>query len=239
MIFLRSVLFNIFYFGSTALLVLPGLAVRLFAPHKALGLAMFWARMELSAVRLICGVRLSVSGLEHLPKNGAALLASRHESAFDTMVWLTLLPGACYVLKAELTRIPLFGGFVEPCGMISVERDGGGAAMRQLMRDGKRAAAAGRQIVIFPEGTRGESGVLLTLHPGVAALASSTKLPIIPVVTDSGRHWGRRSFHKYPGTIHIRILPPLPQDLPRPALMARLEQVLRDGLADLGSGQPM
>ena len=102
MIVLRSITFNIFYFGSTALLMIPGLAIRLFAPRHALALAIFWARMELAAVRVICGIRLQVSGREHLPRDGAALIASRHESAFDTMVWLTLLPRACYVLKTEL-----------------------------------------------------------------------------------------------------------------------------------------
>ena len=239
MIVPRSIAFNIFYFGSTALLMIPGLFIRLFCPHRALGLAIFWARMELAAVRIICGIRLSVSGQEHLPRTGSALIASRHESAFDTMVWLTLLPRACYVLKSELTRIPFFGGMVRASGMIPVDRDGGATAMRQLMRDGIRAVAEGRQIVIFPEGTRGESGTLLTLHPGVAALAFSTKLPIIPVVTDSGRLWGRRSFRKFPGTIVIRILPPLASNLRRPELMHRLETALREGLADIGSGRPL
>lgn len=239
MIVLRSLLFNAVYFGSTALLLIPSLFIRLFAPRRALALAMLWARVEVAAVRLICGIRLTVSGLEHLPREGAALIASRHESAFDTMVWLTLLPRASYVLKSELERIPLFGGIVRPAGMIPVDRDGGATAMRQLMRDGIRAVAERRQIVIFPEGTRGESGTLLPLHPGVAALAFSTKLPVIPVVTDSGRLWGRRSFRKHPGTIHIRILPPLPTNLKRPELMARLEKSLRDGLLDIGSGRPL
>ena len=239
MIVLRSVLFNIFYFGSTAVLLVPSVAVRLFAPRRALDLAMLWARLELAAVRLICGIRLVVDGREHLPQGGPALIASRHESAFDTMVWLTLVPRASYVLKTELTRIPLFGGLLRPAGMIPVDRDGGATAMRQLMRDGVSAVAEGRQIVIFPEGTRGESGTLLSLHPGVAALASSTKLPVIPVVTDSGRLWGRRSFRKFPGTIVVRILPPLPGGLRRPELMARLETALREGMVDIGSGRPL
>lgn len=231
MIVLRSIAFNVFYFGSTALLMIPGLAIRLFAPRQALRLAIFWAHMELLAARLICGIRVRVTGAEYLPREGAALIASRHESAFDTMVWLTLLPRACYVLKTELTRIPFFGGLVRPSGMIPVDRDGGATTMRQLMRDGLRAMAEGRQIVIFPEGTRGHSGTLLTLHPGVAALAFSTKLPVIPVWTNSGLLWGRRSFRKYPGTIAIQVLPPLPAGLKRAELMARLETALRDGTA--------
>jgi len=239
MTFIRSVLFNLFYHVSTAVLALAGVIVRRFAPDRTHALAVTWARVELAAARIICGIRLEVTGGEYLPRPGdgkpmgAALLASRHESAFDTMVWLTLLPRACYVLKIELTRIPLFGGMIRPSGMIPVDRAGGAAAMRELMREGRRAAREDRQIVIFPEGTRGEPGTLLPLQPGVAALAAATRLPVIPVVTDSGRRWGRRAFRKYPGVIHIRVLPPLDAALSRGALMTELERVLRAGLATL------
>jgi len=233
MTFIRSLLFNLFYHTSTAVLALAGLFIRRFAPDRTHGLAVTWARLELWAARVICGIRLEVAGGEFLPRASAALLASRHESAFDTMVWLTLLPRACYVLKIELTRIPLFGGMVRPSGMIPVDRAGGATAMRQLMREGRRAAREERQIVIFPEGTRGEPGTLLPLQPGVAALAAATHLPVIPVVTDSGRLWGRRAFRKYPGVIHIRVLPPLDAALSREALMAELERALRAGLTAL------
>jgi 1-acyl-sn-glycerol-3-phosphate acyltransferase len=94
------------------------------------------------------------------------------------------------------------------------------------MRDAEDAARAGRQIVIFPEGTRAEPGAVLPLQPGVAALAAQTGLPVIPVVTDSGLHWGRRSFRKQPGTIRIVIRPPLPAGLRRDELMRRLREEL-------------
>lgn len=236
MIFARSLLFNIFFFASTSLLLVASLAVRLFAPARALAVGIFWARMQLAAARLICGIHLMVTGREHLP-SGAALIASRHESAFDTMVWLTLVPNASYVLKKELLRIPLFGGLLEPAGMIPVDREGGSMAMRALMRAGAAAARAGKQIVIFPEGTRAEPGTELKIHPGVAALATATGLPVIPVVTDSGNCWGRRSFHKRPGTIRLVVLPPLPTGLKRAVLMPRLEAALHDGMAALAPGR--
>jgi 1-acyl-sn-glycerol-3-phosphate acyltransferase len=237
--FLRSLLFNLFYYVSTLLLALGGLFIRWFAPHRAYALAVFWARLQLAAARLICGIRLEVSGQEYLPRAGAALLACRHESAFDTMVWLTLVPRACYVLKIELARIPLFGAIARLSGMIPVDRGAGAAAMRQLMREGRRAAREDRQIVIFPEGTRAKPGTLLPLQPGIAALAAATRLPVIPVVTDSGHRWGRRAFHKYPGLIHIRLLPPLSANLQREALMAGLEHALRDGMAALAAEHPV
>ena len=166
-----------------------------------------------------------MSGRENLPA-GAALIASRHQSAFDTMVWFTLVPLCTYVLKKELLRIPLMGRLMTGSGMIAVDREGGARTIRTLVKEGVQAAKAGRQIVIFPEGTRAEPGALLPLQPGVAALATRTGLPVIPVLTDSGLLWGRRAFHKFPGTIHVVIRPAIPPGMPREALMQRLRQEL-------------
>jgi 1-acyl-sn-glycerol-3-phosphate acyltransferase len=169
---------------------------------------------------------VEVSGAEHLP-NGAALIASAHQSAFDTLVWLTLVPRCCYVLKQELLRIPLFGELIKATGMIAIDRASGATALRTLLRGGDRASRESRQIVIFPEGTRASLDAQLPLQPGVAALAARGNLPVIPVATDSGRHWGRRAFHKFPGTIHIVVRPPLRPDLSRSDLMHELALALR------------
>ena len=163
MILLRSALFNVFFFVSTFLLTLVGTAVLLLAPRRALDIPVGWARLQLWALRVLCGIRWRVVGA--LP-TGAALIASHHESAFDTLVWLTLVPRPAYVMKQELLRIPLFGALTRPAGMIAVDRDGGGKAMRKLIQDAAQAVAAQRQIVIFPEGTRAEPGTLLPLQPG-------------------------------------------------------------------------
>ena len=112
---------------------------------------------------------------------------------------MTLLPRCCYVVKQELLRIPLFGKLIIGSRMIAIDRTAGSAALRALLREGDRAVHEGRQIVIFPEGTRSEFGSVRELQTGVAALAVRTKLPIFPVATDSGRCWGRRAFHKRPG----------------------------------------
>jgi len=222
---LRSILFSIVFFGGTFCLTVSGTAVALFAPARVISFAIAWARLGVWSARVLCGIRLEVTGWENLPE-GPALLASRHQSAFDTMVWFLLLPKCCYVMKQELRRIPLMGNLMMGAGMISVDREGGAKTIRGLLRDGKRAAEAGKQIVIFPEGTRAEPGTLLPLQPGVAALAAGTGLPVVPVLTDSGRYWGRRAFFKYPGTIHIVLLPAIPAGLKREVLMHRLRQEL-------------
>jgi 1-acyl-sn-glycerol-3-phosphate acyltransferase len=224
---LRSTLFNVFFFAATFVLTLFGTVVRIALPHRALDVARLWARVVLGGLRVICGIRLQVFGQERLRGGGPMLIASAHQSAFDTFVWLALVPRACYVMKQELLRIPLFGPLVQSTGMIAVDRSGGASAMRGLMREAERAVREVRQIVIFPEGTRAEPGVLLPLHPGVAALATRTGLAVVPVVTDSGICWGRRAFRKRPGTIHIRLLEPIAAGIRRDELMRRLESALR------------
>ena len=227
MTLLRSILFNLYFFLLTFVLTV-GLAtpVRFLAPHRVLEVAMLWARLLMAGLRVICGIRLSVQGLERLG-SGPALIASTHQSAFDTFVWLTLLPRCCYVLKQELLRIPLFGPLMPLAGMIAVDRHGGASAMRHLLREGARAIGEQRQIVIFPEGTRAAPGQELPLQPGAAALAARTRLPVIPAVTDSGRCWGRRAFQKRPGTIHIRLLDPVSPEAGRRQLMHSLAQVFK------------
>lgn len=211
MMLLRSAVFNLFFFGSTLLLTLPAAVVSVIAPERVVWWAKFWARTQIRAVRIICGIRLDISGRENLPP-APALIASRHESTFDILVWIALLPAACFVVKQELTRIPLFGRCIRATGMISIDRDSGGTAMRTLLRAGDRAKADRRHIIIFPEGTRVDPDEHPPLQPGVVALAHRTRLPIVPVATDSGRHWGRHSFRKRPGTIHVMILPALVEE---------------------------
>jgi 1-acyl-sn-glycerol-3-phosphate acyltransferase len=230
MIWLRSALFNVFFFAFSVVLCVLGYLLCLARPRATILVPMVWARVVLTGLRLICGIRLELEGREYLPNGGAALIASQHQSAFDTLVWLTLLPRCCYVLKAELRRIPLFGAMIAPAGMIVVDRKGGAAALRHLVRETERATREQRQIVIFPEGTRGEPGRTLPLQPGVAAMAARTGLPVIPVVTDSGRCWGRRAFRKRAGIIHIRLLPPIPASTSRDSLMTKLTGAFRAGL---------
>lgn len=223
MTLIRSALFNLFFYGVTLLLILPATAVRLVTPDRVLGFAAFWARIVLSGARIICGIKIDVSGLERIPP-GAALIASAHQSAFDTLVWLTLMPRCCYVLKRELVRIPLFGPLTQAARMIAIDRSAGSAALRALMRQSEESARDGRQIVIFPEGTRSEPGVVRALQPGVAAIAARTGLPVIPVATNSGLFWGRRAFLKRPGTIRIVVNEPIPPGLPRDVLMTLLQR---------------
>lgn len=204
----RSALFNVWFVAMTTGYGTAGIVVRVWAPGRALGLAQGWARAVIWGLQAMCGVRIVVTGREHLP-DGAALIASQHQSAFDTLIWLTLVPRVSYVFKAELGQVPLFGPLLVPAGQIPLDRAGGRGAMRSLLAAAVAAVAAGRQIVIFPEGTRVAPGAVRPLRPGIAAMAVRTGLPIIPVATDSGLLWGRRAFRKRAGTIHVAIGQPV------------------------------
>jgi 1-acyl-sn-glycerol-3-phosphate acyltransferase len=234
MLWLRSLVFNLYFWLGTALWSVGLRVVLPFVSRQTLArFVSVYARFILAGLRWICGVRLRVTGAEHLPRSGPALVAAKHQSAYDTLVWLTLLPNACYILKQELLRIPLWGRVVSHTGHIGVDRNAGAGAMRHLLRAGRAAAADGQQMVIFPEGTRSALGERGSYQPGIVALATATGLPVIPVATDSGRCWARRAFLKHPGTITIAVLPPLPVGLPKAQLLTTLEEIIETESARL------
>lgn len=232
MIILRSLAYHVYFFGGTAIFALSSLFFHPLTsryPGWPGTVARSWSRSMLAGLRLIVGIEYRVEGREHLPE-GPALIASMHQSAFDTLVWLLIVHNPAYVLKIELMRIPLFGAMCRLTGMIAVDRSAGGAAIRTLIREAELAASHGRKIVIFPEGTRVAPGVSAPLHPGIAAIAAHSGLPVIPVLTDSGRMWGRRAFLKRPGLIRILIQPPLPVGMPRRELMQTLSDRFAAGI---------
>ncbi len=218
MILFRAALFNLYFVLLTLGMGVLAFWVRLFGRRHALRYATLWCRLSVAGLQRICRIRIVLTGREHLPA-GPVLIASQHQSAFDTLVWLTLLPRPAYVMKRELTRLPLVGPMLLLAGMIPVDREAGATALRRLLRETARAVEEGRQIVIFPEGTRVAAGGTVALQPGIAALAAHTGLPVVPVATDSGRCWSRQAFVKRPGTIRIAIAPPLPAGLRRQALL--------------------
>jgi 1-acyl-sn-glycerol-3-phosphate acyltransferase len=232
MIFVRSLAFNIVMFGAGTVLSLFGNLLKLIGSHRILQLGQIWARLTLGALAPLCRIHIEITGRAHLPAAGPAIIAAQHQSAFDTLVWLTLLPRPAYVLKQELLKLPLIGGLLLPSGFIAVDRAGAATALRKMLADCRAAAAQGRQIVIFPEGTRVAPGERVSLQPGVAALAKHLNLPVIPAATDSGRLWGRQAFQKFPGRLHVKIYPPLPASTGREQLLDQLARYFYDGLVD-------
>lgn len=222
---LRSLLFNAFFYGWTALCVVFGLPLLLGPRSGIYYLGRLWVHPILAALALLCGLRHEVRGRENLPQ-GAVLIAAKHQSAWDTIVFSILLWDHAFVLKRELMWLPLFGQFLARAGLIAVDRQGGAKALKKMVAAARRVAADGRPIVIFPEGTRVAPGQHRPYQPGVAALYGQLGLPVVPVALNSGLFWRRRSFVKRPGTIVLEFLPPIAPGLPRKIFLARLEEAI-------------
>lgn len=184
-----------------------------------------WSRCILAALNLLCGVRYRVAGAENIPRR-AAIVAANHQSMWETIALLALLPRPAMVLKKELLRIPVYGWWAARTG-VPVDRKAGAKAIRLLRRETERHVARGDQIVVFPEGTRGPPGALGSLQPGVAAMYLVAGAPATPVVHNSGEHWGHPDGTMSPGEICIRFLPAIPPNLPRRAFMKALDAALR------------
>lgn len=180
-----------------------------------------WAAADLVLLRVIVGQRIRVLGRENIPA-GPALVASKHQSAWETMALLPLLPNGRVILKKELLSIPLYGAFARHYGMISVDRSAGAAALKQLAIDAERVIADGGQIVIFPEGTRRALGAPPDYKPGAIFLYDRLGVPIVPVAVNSGLLWPRHRFVRYPGTVTVSFLPPIPPGLDRKVAQRRL-----------------
>jgi len=222
MTFTRSILFNAFFFVLHMVLVL-GMVVLLPFPRPWMqGTVRFWTRVLRVGAGIIVGLEIEFRGRQNCPK-GAAVLACKHQSALDTFAFYLVLDDPNYILKKELMRIPLWGWHARKCGAIGVDRLGGAAALKKMVRDTRDRLARDRQVIIFPEGTRTRPGERRPYNPGVAAIDAATEHPVVPVAVNSGLFWGKRSFIKQPGLIVFEFLEPMPKGLKRRQFMAELE----------------
>ncbi len=226
---LRSILFTAAFFAVTAIMSILGAPVFVIGSQRvAVDYTQLWGRVCLLLLRVLAGIRLEIRGRGHIPA-GAALVAAKHQSAFETFALLPLLPFPAMVMKAELGKIPLFGAYSRVCGMILIDRRKGATALREMTAQAKAEAAKGRQVTIFPEGTRRTPGAAPAYQPGVALLYKGLGLPCVPVALNSGLYWPRRSVRKHPGTIVVEFLPPIPPGLDSKTFLARLEAAIEGG----------
>jgi 1-acyl-sn-glycerol-3-phosphate acyltransferase len=209
---LRSLLFALIFYPGTVLFVLLAAVAALAGAAAVRPVANGWGRFHHDCARFILGIRTRVEG--KLPP-GPILLASKHQSMFETIEVMQLVSDPAVVMKQELAWIPLWGWLARLYGMIPIDREGGAAALRRMVREAARASADGRTIVIFPEGTRVAPGETPPLQPGFAGIYRALGLPVVPLALDSGRVWPRRSFGKRPGIITFRFGEPVAPGLPR------------------------
>lgn len=220
MLWLRSAAFNLTFYAMSVVIVIAATPCFLLPRSMTIRAMTGWSRLTLWLLRILAGTRYEVRGT--LPRDGV-LVASKHQSMWDTIVMTAILNNPAMVLKRELLWIPFYGWYAQKVRMIAIDRGAGSNAIRRLVAQGKTAIAEGRPIVIFPEGTRAAPGKKLEYKSGVAALYRQLDVPCVPAAVNSGLFWGRRGFLRKPGTIVLEFLEPIPAGLDRRSFMETLE----------------
>jgi 1-acyl-sn-glycerol-3-phosphate acyltransferase len=220
---IRSIFFAAAFYGVTAVMSVAYLPLMLLPRRAFSAIARGWVWMMLVLVRAILGIRFELRGTENIP-DGPAIFASKHQSAWDVLIYNVIVPDCAYILKRELLRIPLWGWYVWRVGMVGIDRSAGAKALKQMVTDATGVLDQGRSIVIFPQGTRTAPGESRPYLPGAAALYLGTGYPVVPVALNSGSLWPRRTFVKKPGLITVEFLPPIQPGLERRSFLKELEE---------------
>lgn len=228
MLILRSLIFNVvFYLNMIVWLILliPGF----FVPRRTfIRLVRLWARMSLWLMRVLAGTDVEIVGREKIPPGGA-LVAAKHQSLWETFALLTLFDDPAFILKRELMWIPFFGWYAWKARSVPVNRKAGSQALAQMNARATEEARHGRQIVIFPEGTRRPAGAPPAYKFGVAHLYQSLGFPCVPVALNSGLYWPRRRFIRRPGTIRVEIMDPIAPGLSREEFFTLVQERIEEG----------
>ncbi|RAK62832.1 lysophospholipid acyltransferase family protein [Phenylobacterium kunshanense] len=222
MIALRSFAYVIFFYLWTAAVAVLATPLLLGPTRWVHAMFHFWGRGVTGGL-VICGIRVEVRGREFIP-TGAALVAPKHQCMLDVFAQFTWLPASVFVMKKELGWIPWLAWYARKAGAIVIDREGHSKTMRQVIREGTERFRQGRQVVIFPEGTRKAPGAPPDYKPGIAALYRELDVPVYPVATNAGVHWPAHGFIRRPGTIVFEYLEPIPPGLKRAEFMRILEE---------------
>lgn len=222
---IRSLLFTIAFYLGTALILLIGSPLLFGKRSWAMAGLAFHGHYVLAILRLIIGTKIEVRGLENLPPN-PILIASKHQSAWETFAFPAILKDPALVLKEELLSIPIYGAFCKKFEMIPIRRERASVALKEMIREAEIRKTQSREIIIFPEGTRTQPGSTPRYKPGVIKLYESLNIPCVPVALNSGVFWPGNSKRRYKGTIIIEFLPPIPPGLDRKSFKTELEQTI-------------
>ena len=232
LIIVRSVVFNILFYLNILVHLVAGLPFFALPYRRLIGFGKWWGGTNLWLARAVCGIRVEFVGLDKIPP-GPLLVASKHQSTLETFTLLRLFEDPTYIAKRELMWIPWFGWYLWKARIVPVDRGARAKALRTMTARVRAELREGRQIIIFPEGTRQLPGAPPNYKYGAAHLYGETGVPCLPVALNSGLVWGRRSFQRYPGTVTIEVLDPIPPGLEKTAFLARLEHDIETATARL------
>ena len=232
MLIVRSVLFNVLFYLNLTVYLIAAIPTYWMPYRCIMEVAKSWGRTSNWLLRVICGVHVDIRGIEKIPW-GPLLVASKHQSTWETFALISLFVDPVFILKRELLWLPLFGWYAWKGRMIPVDRGARAQALAAIAKDSRVQLANGRQIIIFPEGTRRPAGAEPNYKYGVVHLYAETGVPCLPIALNSGLYWPRRSWLRYPGTIRVEILDPIAPGLDRKEFADRLRKAIEDATARL------
>jgi len=205
--YVRSLLFYAGYFIATVLTAIICMIIFWFIPlKKRFVVYSLWCRFVLFWLRVVCGVRYRIEGLENIPQHPVVVL-STHQSAWETIYLYYAVSPVCPILKKELLSIPFWGWAMRLQKPIAIDRSKPREAGRTLLVEGRKRLEEGLSVVIFPEGSRSPAGVVKPFSRGGAKLAVTAGIPVLPVIHNAADCWPAHSILKKPGTIHVRFGP--------------------------------
>ncbi|CAM5311219.1 2-acyl-glycerophospho-ethanolamine acyltransferase OS=Afipia felis OX=1035 GN=BN961_00246 PE=4 SV=1 [Afipia felis] len=226
-LFARSLTYNVVFYLNTVLWCVIGLPTYVMPRGGIIWVAKSWARTSVWLLTLICKVKVEYRGVENIPE-GPLLVASKHQSAWETFALMPFFDQPLFILKRELTRIPFFGWYLVKAQMIGLDRKSGGRALLEMMKRARNEVRQGRQLIIFPEGTRRPVGAPPDYKVGVSQIYVGCGVTCLPVALNSGLFWPRRTFLRYPGTLVVEFLKPIPAGLSRDEFTAQVSTAIEE-----------
>jgi 1-acyl-sn-glycerol-3-phosphate acyltransferase len=231
-LFARSLAFNALFYVNLIIHMIVALPT-LVLPHRVhLAFIRSYSRSSLWLLRVVCGTEVKWRGVERIP-HGACIVACKHQSLWETFALYAIFDDPAYILKRELMWIPLFGWHMRKAGLVGIDRKAGFAALSRMTTRAHRELERSRQVVIFPEGTRRAPRAEPSYKPGVAYLYARAGVPCVPLALNSGVFWPRRSLLRYPGTILVEVLDPIPPGVEPHSFLDRLQSGLEAASARL------
>jgi 1-acyl-sn-glycerol-3-phosphate acyltransferase len=226
-IFLRSLVYNVLFYLLLVFWLIIAIPTFLMPRWAILTIARWWAVSSISLMRVICNTKVEYRGLETIPK-GPLIVVSKHQSMWETFALLQFFEQPLFIVKRELKWIPFFGWYLLKADMIDVERSAGARSLKDMTRRAGAEVRRGRQLIIFPEGTRRPVDAPPLYKSGVGQVYVDCGVTCLPVALNSGLFWPRRTFMRYPGTLVVEFLDPLPPGLSRREFIARARTVIEE-----------
>lgn len=223
MLIARNILFAIAFYANNTFWFIFAFLGYVLPQRYFIRFCRGWAISSMWLFEKLIGAKIEIRGLENVPQCGA-IVAAKHQSSWETISLLPLLEFPTYIFKKELQYVPFFGWHLIRAGQIPIERSGKPEVLARLTARAKKALGEGRQIIIFPEGTRRSVGAEPDYKIGVAQLYRSFGAPVVPVALNAGLAWPRRQFLKYPYPVILEFLEPIPAGMPPRAFFRLLQE---------------